>query len=252
MVILDIDIDFFLDYIIHNPKSERPDDYDNIVIYKKADVIDFLEKKCGLNNKNKIKGKFLKTHDELFYCFRNMIEAKILSVPFELVHIDAHADLGLGDNSDKYIMTELLHMPVSERIYPKRNNWEGISEVNFLAFSIACRWIKRLTYVYHPSIIKRNIDINFVHLKDFSIGSCAIQLKKVSLEEYDKNSLNISKCNILEFEPIVTLNLIKADDFFAKDIFKYIFVTHSPKYTPRKADKLIPVFLKYIDESLNI
>jgi hypothetical protein len=37
-----------------------------------------------------------------------MIEQKIIKVPFELVHIDAHADLGLGDYSYKYIMIELL------------------------------------------------------------------------------------------------------------------------------------------------
>ena len=249
MVILDIDLDFFLKDIIHNPKKARPSN-SYIDVWEPAEVINFLEKRCNLNKNKKIKGKFLKTHDELFYCFKKMIEKKIINVPFELVHIDAHADLGLRDCSYKYIMTELLHKPVIDRLNPKNGGWEGLSEVNLLAFSIACRWINKLTYVHHPRM--HNLDIGWVLMKDFDINSGAIQLKKVSLEEFERNSLNISNCNVLELEPEVPINLIETNSFTAKNKFAYMFLAHSPKYTPPKADKLIPIILEYIDETLNI
>lgn len=251
MVILDIDLDFFLNDIIHNPKKVRQSN-SYIDVWKTKEVTNFLEKRCNLSRNIKIKGKLLKTHDELFYCFKKMIEQKIINVPFELVHIDAHADLGLGDCSHKYIMTELLHKPVIDRLNPKKGGWEGLSEVNFLAFSIACRWINKLTYVHHPRITKQNLDIAESIKKDFDFNSSAIQLKKISLEEFERNSWNISNCKVLELEPEVPVNLIETNDFYAKNEFEYIFLTHSPKYTPPKADKLIPIILEYIDETLNI
>lgn len=51
MVILDIDLDFFLKYIIHNPEQERPKDSDADA-WEVEGVINFLEKRCKLS-KNK-------------------------------------------------------------------------------------------------------------------------------------------------------------------------------------------------------
>ena len=177
MIILDIDIDFFLDSIIHNPKTGRPSN-SRVKPWNKEEVINFLEKKCNLDKQRKIKGKFFKTHDKLFYCFRDLINKKKLSVPFEIVHVDAHADLGIGTLSDKYIMTELLYKPVNERTKPKRGGWEGLSESNFLAFMIACRWISKLVYVHHREIVRSNVDITQSVKKDFDFYSDFIQLKK--------------------------------------------------------------------------
>jgi len=158
MVILDIDLDFFLDSIIHNPRPRRPSN-SRVKPWNEKRVINFLEKKCNLDKQRKIKGKFFKTHDKLFYCFRDLINKRKLSVPFEILHVDAHADLGIGTLSDKYIMTDLLYRPVNERTKPKRGGWEGLSESNFLAFVIACRWINKLIYVHHREIAKSNVDI---------------------------------------------------------------------------------------------
>ena len=48
-------------------------------------------------------------------------------------------------------------------------------------------------------------------------------------------------------EPEVPIELVDENSFCAQEIFDYIFLTHSPKYTPKEADKLIPVILNYID-----
>ena len=48
------------------------------------------------------------------------------------------------------------------------------------------------------------------------------------------------------------IELVDENSFCAKKIFDYIFLTHSPKYTPTKADKLIPVVLNYIDMTTTI
>ena len=157
----------------------------------------------------------------------------------------------MGDCSYKYIATELLHKPVANRSNPKRGGWEGLSEVNFLAFSIACRLIKKITYVHHPRITMKNIDIAESIKKNFDFYSNVIQLKKVSLEEFDRLG-DIRSCKILELEKAVPINLNEANTFTTKDKFAYMFLTKSPKYTPPKADKLIPIILEYMDETFNI
>jgi len=250
MVILDIDLDFFLKDIVHDPKQKRPNDSD-YDIWEIDEVIFFLEQNCKLNENKKIKGKLLETHDELFYCFKNMIEQEILEVPFKIVHIDAHADLGLGDCSHEYIMTELLHKKVYDRTNPKKGGWYGLSEVNFLAFAIACRWIKQITYVHHQRVHVQNIDIAESMKKNFDFNSSIIQLKKISPEECERKG-DIRNCTPIELETEVPIELIDADSYISKDEFAYMFLTRSPKYTPPKADKLIPIIINYIDKTLNI
>lgn len=38
-----------------------------------------------------------------------------MTTPLEVVHIDAHADLGLGDASYSYLMGELAYEPIEKR-----------------------------------------------------------------------------------------------------------------------------------------
>lgn len=94
--VLDIDLDFFLDKTVDgrsdNP-ANRPDEY-GIVPWSVADVTDFLENtlNVGMNNS----GAVVQSHHEVFYQWKNLIEARGLVVPFKVVHVDAHSDLGLG------------------------------------------------------------------------------------------------------------------------------------------------------------
>ncbi len=54
-------------------------------------------------------------HNELFYRWGEAIDAGRMAAPFEVVHVDAHADLGLGDSSYAYLMGELAFQPIEER-----------------------------------------------------------------------------------------------------------------------------------------
>ena len=77
------------------------------------------------------------------------MQTGILQPPFHVTHVDAHADLGLGDSGYVYLMTSLLFAPPESRLHPAPPTGKtGLTEGNFLLFAIACRWINDLEYVY--------------------------------------------------------------------------------------------------------
>lgn len=105
---------------------------------------------------------------------------------FAIDHIDAHADLGMGDASWKYIFQELLPFPVEERFYHiKKGGWSGLTEGNFLTYAIACRLVLSLNYIVP---IKWANDVSTYIMKNYDLESQAIQLK-----QYDKSIDGIFK-----------------------------------------------------------
>jgi hypothetical protein len=139
--VLDIDLDFFLNdvhYFSQNNCRLSSEDYKP---WSADKVVAFLENNCGINRQNKIRGKIVTHHQEAFFYWRQLVINRDIKVPFDVVHIDAHADLGLGDAGWVYLMGELLHKKLNERIYPKEGS-KGLNAGNYLAFAIACRWVK--------------------------------------------------------------------------------------------------------------
>jgi len=55
-----------------------------------------LEKRCGLSALTPLPGCEADEHVEAFGVWREWLRTGILSAPFEVVHVDAHSDLGSG------------------------------------------------------------------------------------------------------------------------------------------------------------
>ncbi len=226
MRILDLDLDFFLNKIAFWKKGNKRLDDKNYIPWKENKLINFLENQCKLSTDNKINGKIVKKHNEAYYFWKYLIKNNNLNIPFEIVHIDAHGDLGMGDNSYEYLQNNYLKLPIKER-YNILDNEElnkQINEGNYLAFTIANRWINKLTYVIHP------LGGNDVPLE---------YLKIINSKQYIQLNNN---------EPLVNFKKINGKNYFEEKPFDYIVLAQSPKYTPKGADKLIKIFRKYIDE----
>jgi len=247
MNILDIDLDFFLSDISTGASQNRLDSTEYFA-WSEENVRLFIENQCGLSRKKPVKGSLFTHHHEAFILWRDLIKKNILKTPFEVVHVDAHADLGLSlfDNSWKYISGELLFLPLEQRITPCEGGMNGLSANNYLYFALACQWIRKLTYVHHP---KMNNDLPPFIFKDFNTESGFIQLKK-----YDKTVLDnerffdsLQKNPILGMEDEILFDLIECKNYKANSAFTFVFLTQSPSYTPISSDKLIPIIKDYID-----
>jgi hypothetical protein len=98
-------------------------------------------------------------HNEIFYHWGEAIDAGQMTTPLEVVHVDAHADLGLGDASYAYLMGELAFEPFQKRYEilrarrPSSRNEMldldsyALTDGNWLMFALACGWLSNLTYV---------------------------------------------------------------------------------------------------------
>jgi hypothetical protein len=150
MKVLDIDLDFFLDDVAwFRGEAERLEDHD-YKPWSDQEVISFIEDQCGLSRSRPVPGRIVVNHDEAFLYWRELVQSNRLTTPFEVVHVDAHSDLGLGDAGYLHLMSEVLNWDLSERQYPTFDVMNGCGMGNYLAFAIACRWLTQLVFVPNP------------------------------------------------------------------------------------------------------
>jgi hypothetical protein len=251
--ILDIDLDFFLNRRHTGPALPERLDGDNYKPWDEADVRRFLELNCGLSTARRVPGAFYVEHVGVFHRLRQWQEEREYSLRFRIDHVDAHADLGMGDTSYKYIFEEILQLEPVERAYPRETGgWEKLSSANFLAFAIACGWVSRLTYINDASLM---IDLPWLLFRNLDVDSGAIQLKRYSKAQMDKiingNGGDMrkaaAKTTPLELAPEVPFSRNDYRNFRAESPYGFIFLTQSPGYTPATSDALIPVIQSYME-----
>jgi len=250
--VLDLDLDFFVWPIAHWPESDgRLPAGDCEYLATDHEVRGFIEQRCHLNRVNKIPGKVFVEHEEAFRVWRCWITDGTLTSPFRVFHVDAHADLGLGDSGWVYLSTELLALPLHRRDKPRFAS-NGLSSSNYLAFAIANRWIYDLTYVFPtgPSTVSGQAgrscpdDLPPMHFRDGDSKSGLIELKRY--EPKDKNAVATgSAATPLDVEPTVPFNCIAAGEFQFSG-FTHFVVAQSPRFTPPAAGKLLEIIREYL------
>lgn len=264
MNVLDIDLDFFLDKTVDGRSDDpanRPDEY-GIVPWSVADVTDFLENtlNVGMNNS----GAVVQSHHEVFYQWKNLIEARELVVPFKVVHVDAHSDLGLGCLSSTYLHSEFLSIEVSNR--PKaRYGRDGINFGSFLAFAFGCRWISEADFVinhnWHDDIPRHLLSQESYELVEeraptsvLPYGDYELEIEIMRTSRSDDGTIT---WDIMEErksigEPTVPFNIVSLENVGARysdTKWDYVFLSHSPGYVPSYADHLLEQIGKYIGNS---
>lgn len=195
----------------------------------------FLRDRCGL--KSALPGRAVEEHSEVFGAWRDGIDAGLLMPPFSVTHVDAHADLGLGDCSWMYLLSEVVFQPLDERRYPREGD-DGLNEGSWLSFAVACRWVRDLTYVFrNPE--GRPRDLHAPVMKEWNTRSGAVQLAAVDKQ----NVLRVCDLSgqappVEHFEPEVPLECVPWERFQAEEAFDFVYLTRSPTYTPPESDPL--------------
>lgn len=255
MKILDIDMDYFLKKAPSgiSSKTKSRCDSKEYFPWKEDEVISFIENNLGLSKSNKIPGKVVTHHHEALYFWRDLIKSSKLSVPFEVVHVDSHADLGLGCGSWVFIFEKLLGLQADMRsnIEDYENKFTKYKKPDigdYLLFAIAFRWISKLTYVsnpnhdgddYLPYILKDCIEPNDKIQLPYNNKYPATYINDDdNVKEYLENSI---------LEPVVDFNIIRnIKDVKYDGDFDFITFSISPNYTPKEADFIINIIKEYI------
>ncbi len=273
--VLDIDMDFFLTKRysgIPDENTRVPDIVTSTV--DKIWVTDFLEETLGLSKKKKTMGRIVTHHNEAFYYWRELIEDGALIPPFNVVHVDAHADLGLGLAGAGWpdVFKKLLALPPAVRSY-----LENLPEIrkpsvgDYLIYAIACRWINTLTYVPHPTenggdflayILeylpsKDNPSDGFSYFEglndDEAKVTVNIQLPYNSVDNlsaiYDIDHPDRQAAYIANslLEPKVPFTIAEFDSIqYKPGSFDYLLFSQSPNFTPVSADYIMELINNYI------
>ena len=250
MTVLDIDLDLFLDRRPShvNPNGRLSDA--EFGPWSTSDVEEFMIKQCKLSRTRPIPGGVVTFHHELFDIWKKLIAEGRMPALFDVIHADSHADMGMGDASAGYIMGELLHSDPNSRLNPKRDVIDGLLEGNYLSFAIACRWIRSIVYVHHPSVPNDNGGIHDIPdclFRNYDPHCGVIELKKLPPECRD-GIRRKSEFTPLAFEPAISIRLEECRSFVSESEPSFLFLAQSPNYTPKSSDRLIEVCRQFIDE----
>ena len=247
MLVLDLDLDFFVRPAAHFVSGARRLSSKEYTCASVEEVEDFLERQCGLSKEQPIRGRFCKEHDAAFDIWKEWIWAGEIKTPFDVAHVDAHADMGLGDPSWTYLLDEILALPVENRNNPRRG-WDGLNSGSYLPFAIANRWLRSLTYVFPPDERAEDgypLDIHTVFFRNEDWKNGPIELPHYSREQLD--SLMMVTGNPPEplfWEPAVANAYVPAASFGMRG-FTHMILAQSPGFTPAAADELIPMIEQY-------
>jgi UPF0489 domain len=167
--------------------------------------------------------------------------------PLNVVHIDGHADLGMGDSSWVYLTRDILSREPNDRMHPRKGP-KSLNIGSYLAFLLATRRVASLTYVHPPQA--RN-DLIEMYFEGNDPASGNIQLKcfsrEVLAERCTLGADPLGESDAISLEPLIPFQKIAIADYQAHDRFHNAFLCQSPGYTPRTADALIEVFAEYIN-----
>lgn len=226
--VLDIDLDFFVHGVAcyRDPLAGRLDagDYPP---WTSDDATSFLREQCLLDHP--VPGFAVEHHGEVFGRWKALIEAGSLRPPFHVTHVDAHADLSMGEIGYHYLLTELVHMPICER---SDAALQKAGDGDYLAFAIGCRWVRDLAYVYNAG---GGSDVHPYLWADFDRFSGSIRL--AALTGADINTLlNGLRPAVSYLEPAVPITVARGESFQAAEAFDLVSLARSPAFTPPEAD----------------
>ena len=235
MKALDLDLDFFLtDCCPLAKKGERPPG-DAAKPWDEAAVVDFLEGHLGLDASRPVPGVVTETHDGALAFWKARMDAGQLSRPFSVVHVDAHADLGIGKPGPGIVLNGVLGIRPEERDrFSRYYENRQLDEANYLLFALAFRWIDRLTLVRDP--------FSRPDLPSFCVRE-GEGFRPIRLRSYVSDLFEAQYGR----EPEIPLTVF--DDpsaYVADEPFSCMNLALSPRYAPREADALIPVIARYM------
>lgn len=260
MLILHIDIDFFVDPVVYYRTDTGPRPSGREFRAEAADAVKyFAEKQCRLSLRSKIPGAAVVHNDEVLTKMEEFIGRGLITAPFELIHVDAHADLGVGnhDRSFERITTDLLHRPQNDRLPHIRSGYGALGFGNWLAFTLACRLVDKLTVVRHPAA---KDDLHPAYFSEYLAPDWQkrptrrdfhVRLQPLTADEHSTGAWRRTGAwgrkllHPIE-APLIPATIIERAAFQLDRAPDLLFLCQSPGYSPPSADRIFRSLSKYL------
>ena len=248
MRLLDLDLDYFQTGIVRVGQIDARPEPADYPPWEPEEVRVFLEGQCGLSRLRRVPGLLVETHDEVFDCWKTQLANGGLFAPFDVFHVDAHADLGMSNGGLRDVITRLLHVEPSRRCDSCERPATQMTEGNYLLFALACRWVRSITYVLHPEATTdcgALTDVLSILFRGRALESGFIELPCFDPND-DYGDVIDGRVEPLAVEPPVGFRAVTRDEFNAPGRFDFAYLSRSPAFTSPAADSLVGVFADYI------
>ncbi len=235
MWVLDLDLDFFLsDCCPLAPKGGRPSPT-HAKPWTEQSIVSFLENGLGLNETHPIPGRITETHDGALSFWKERMEAGLLGKPFSVVHVDAHADLGIGKPGPGFVLNNVLGIPPKVRdAFDRYYEQKQLDEANYLLFALAFRWIDALTLVRDP--FSRHDLPPFC--KREGEGYRPIRLESFVSKMFEDAYGQEPEIPFTVYNDPASVRI--------REPFACMNLALSPRYAPKDADALVPIIARYM------
>lgn len=237
MRILDIDMDFFQSEIHNNDTDSNSHlENENFKVWNKKIFIDFIENKCGLSKESKIKGRVFDHHVDTYWFVKELIDTHLLTVPFDLTHIDAHSDMGFSASVPYYKFLDTFSKENKDAfengtLFENVENQRYIDFGNYINAMALNRWLSKIEYVYHDKL-------DYLDFPEYIIEPD--QTQKGFAFRYNF----ISKAII----PNLTIYAMDKENYCFTQPYDYICVAISPSFTVKEIEPLVEIIKQYIVE----
>lgn len=252
MKVLDIDLDFFLSNVAHRQAEEGTrlpsEDY---VPWDEGSVRCLMENQLGLSVDEKIPAILCVNHDEVIYHCEELVQRHELSKPFDLVHVDAHADMGVGDDGWEEIL-ERAAIPETTKRDMKTSWCECIGIGNYISYMALMRMLSSLTYIHNPSSAD-DVQAWFLDKDQKYMRIPVWPNNEIEFEEAKRDAISNPSAGLYRFEdrarrePQIPFVRTCSNSFSTQEKFDMGFLAQSPNYTPKESDQLIQVIGEYLD-----
>jgi hypothetical protein len=243
MRVLDLDLDFFLHGVAtwSGAGSGKRLPSNKYQPWSEAELRSFLEERCGLDPAHPLPGRAFDDHSEAFFFWRDLIRNGRLRPPFDVVHVDAHSDLGADGlaGSWHYVGTELLHLPVEQRADLPR---ERVTIAHFPVIAMACEWLSSFTWIYNP---ESTFDVLGIYDME-TAGERVLQLSRFTDAALSAVFGNLSRLKRELVGPSVRFSCVEGSAYHESEPFAFVSIARSPEFTPETADALFEVITSYI------
>ncbi len=243
--LLDIDLDAFVTPTFHGKPVNRRQNKRTHKPWSEGQLIDFLEGQCGLSASSPIPGRYAVQHDAALSFMEELVDT--LANKLDVVHIDAHADLGMGAACFRHLSEAYLSVPLSERRDPLAGAM-GCNPSTWLLYAVAEQLCSSIVYVHPPG--GSVSDLPFLYFQDNDLMSGAVQLKEYTSDvfagAFRPPEVTYAVQNAKHVEPPVPFQKVPISVFSNSGTFDYAFVCQSPSYTPATADPLIGIIERYV------
>lgn len=268
MRVLDLDMDYFMREVVYNNDSEPTERLNEEefgeCVWKEKEVRAFFNTNLGLSKDKPIPGRVFTEHKNALFFWEELVEKNMLKTPFEVVHIDSHADLSSGTATSSFLQSPFLTFSVETRKKIRNYEFAGknvtISSGDYLLWAIGYKMISKLIYCTNPESCIADYPLNI--MKDFKeklyyskqITKNIIQLKynkkmeilNDSKEIEEKRELFLRDCIVDPEVEMTIIPTIEAVNYNGN--FDYISMAQSPNYTPESADYIMDIFQEYIKQ----